>query len=398
MDLGGKLNAVTDIRGTVGDPLLSGNLNAEKLRYIQWSTGVVVNNGTLKSRFDGKKWLIDDLTFLHERSGGKLNITGEVERTGFQPVAHINVLFDKYPVLRHPDRRVVISGNSEIHYADTLGLALTGGLKLDEAKFDFPKAGMPKVDDDVLIVGEEIKQDTATMPIAMDLSIDINDAFTFSGSGLNVVMGGKLNLNAKPKEDIKLLGTVNVVSGRYKAYGQDLEVEKGQITFVGPIDNPSLNIRAVRRLSPVGAGVEVTGFLSKPRAVLVADEAMSDKDKLAWLVLGRPASGGDDAALAAAAGSMLAGGINNKIGLFDDIGLSSREARNSNTGEVNPAEQMVNVGKHLTNKIYLGYEYGLSSTTQAVKLVYQLSKSVQLIGRAGTDSSGGEVRYSKRFD
>ena len=174
----------------------------------------MVNNGVLKSRFDGKKWLIDDLTFLHERSGGKLNITGEVERTGFQPVAHINVLFDKYPVLRHPDRRVVISGNSEIHYADTLGLALTGGLKLDEAKFDFPKAGMPKVDDDVLIVGEEIKQDTATMPIAMDLSIDINDAFTFSGSGLNVVMGGKLNLNAKPKEDIKLLGTVNVVSGR----------------------------------------------------------------------------------------------------------------------------------------------------------------------------------------
>ena len=398
MDLGGKLNAVTDIRGTVGDPLLSGNLNAEKLRYIQWSTGVVVNNGVLKSRFDGKKWIIDDLTFSHERSGGKLNITGEVERTGFQPVAHINVLFDKYPVLRHPDRRVVISGNSEIHYADTLGLALTGGLKLDEAKFDFPKAGMPKVDDDVLIVGEEIKQDTATMPIAMDLSIDINDAFTFSGSGLNVVMGGKLNLNAKPKEDIKLLGTVNVVSGRYKAYGQDLEIQKGQITFVGPIDNPSLNIRAVRRLSPVGAGVEVTGFLSKPRAVLVADEAMSDKDKLAWLVLGRSASSGDDAALAAAAGSMLAGGINNKIGLFDDIGLTSRETRNSDTGEVNPAEQMVNVGKHLTNKIYLGYEYGLNSTTQAVKLVYQLSKSVQLIGRAGTDSSGGEVRYSKRFD
>ena len=95
---------------------------------------------------------------------------------------------------------------------------------------------------------------------------------------------------------------------------------------------------------------------------------------------------------------MLAGSMNNKIGLFDDIGLTSRETRNSDTGEVNPAEQMVAVGKHLTNRIYLGYEYGLNSTTQAVKLVYQLSKSVQLIGRAGTDSSGGEVRYSKRFD
>ena len=399
MDLGGKLWADTTIRGTVGDPLLSGHLNAEKLRYLQWSTGVVVNNGTLKSRFDGNRWIIDGLTFLHERTGGKIDITGEVVRTGFQPDAHLNVVFDKYPVLRHPDRRVTISGKSDIHYADDKGLVLAGGLKLDEAKFDFPKAGMPSVDDDVLVLGEENKKEQASsMLLAIDLDLDLNDAFTFSGSGLNVVMGGKLNLNARPKEDIKLLGTVNVVSGRYKAYGQDLEIQKGQITFVGPIDNPALNIRAVRRLSPVGAGVEVTGFLSKPRAVLVADEAMSDKDKLAWLVLGRSAASGDDAALAAAAGSMLAGSMNNKIGLFDDIGLTSRETRNSNTGEVNPAEQMVAVGKHLTNRIYLGYEYGLSSSVQAVKLVYQLSKTVQLIGRAGSDSSGGEIRYSKRFD
>lgn len=399
MDLGGKLWADTAIRGTVGDPLLSGSLNAEKLRYIQWSTGVVVNNGTLKSRFDGNRWLIDGLTFLHERTGGKIDITGEVVRTGFQPDAHLSVVFDKYPVLRHPDRRVTISGKSDIHYADDKGLVLAGGLKLDEAKFDFPKASMPQVDDDVVVLGEENKkQPAASMLLAIDLDLDLNDAFTFSGSGLNVVMGGKLNLNARPKEDIKLLGTVNVVSGRYKAYGQDLEIQKGQITFVGPIDNPALNIRAVRRLSPVGAGVEVTGFLAKPRAVLVADEAMSDKDKLAWLVLGRSAASGDDAALAAAAGSMLAGSMNNKIGLFDDIGLTSRETRNSNTGEVNPAEQMVAVGKHLTNRIYLGYEYGLSSSVQAVKLVYQLSKTVQLIGRAGTDSSGGEIRYSKRFD
>ncbi|MBR7001761.1 MAG: translocation/assembly module TamB domain-containing protein [Neisseriaceae bacterium] len=398
MDLGGNLSANTDIRGTVGDPLLSGHLDAEKLRYIQWSTGVVVNNGTLKSRFDGNRWVIDQLAFINQRTGGKMEITGEVVRTGFQPDARLKVLFNQYPVLRHPDRRVTISGGADIHYADNLGLALTGDLKLDEAQFDFPKASMPKVDDDVIVLGDEPKAQSNPLLLAIDLNLDLNDAFTFSGQGLNVVMGGKLNLNARPKEDIKLLGTVNVVSGRYKAYGQDLEIQKGQITFVGAIDNPALNIRAVRRLSPVGAGVEVTGFLAKPRAVLVADEAMSDKDKLAWLVLGRPAAGGDDAALAAAAGSMLAGGINNKIGLFDDIGLSSRETRNSNTGEVNPAEQMVNVGKHLSNRLYLGYEYGLNSTTQAVKMVYQLSKSVQVIGRAGTDSSGGEIRYSKRFD
>lgn len=46
------------------------------------------------------------------------------------------------------------------------------------------------------------------------------------------------------------------------------------------MDNPNLNIRATRNLSPVGAGVEVLGNLNNPRVSLVADEAMSEKDKL----------------------------------------------------------------------------------------------------------------------
>lgn len=88
------------------------------------------------------------------------------------------------------------------------------------------------------------------------------------------------------------------------------------------VDQSNLNIRAERRASPVGAGVEVTGSLEKPNTVLVADEAMSDKDKLSWLILGRPSSGdSDDAAIAAAAGAWLAGNINDKVGIVDNIGL-----------------------------------------------------------------------------
>ena len=398
-DLAGNLIADTTIRGTLSDPLLSGSLNGEKLRYRSWDTGATINNGTLKSRFDGKEWIIDSLNFNHDRTGGKIDITGKVVREGFLPLANLHVNFDHYPVLRHPDRRVVVSGTSDIEYAENRGLTLLGSIKLDEALFDFPKAGMPSVSDDVVVLGEDKNKDSSPLPLNMNINLDLNDAFKFSGKGLNVLMGGQLNLVAKPEENMRLVGAVNVVSGRYKAYGQDLEIEHGQIAFMGPVDNPSLNIKAKRRMSPVGAGVEVKGTVNQPRVVLIADDPMSDKDKLAWLILGRSAAQGDEAALAAAAGSMLAGGINDKVGLFDDIGLTSKEAKtDNNTGAVNPAEQMVTVGKHVSSKIYLGYEYGLSSTTQAVKVIYQLGKAVQLIGRAGTDSSGGEIRYSKRFD
>ncbi|MBR6877304.1 MAG: translocation/assembly module TamB domain-containing protein, partial [Neisseriaceae bacterium] len=118
------------------------------------------------------------------------------------------------------------------------------------------------------------------------------------------------------------------------------------------------------------------------------------------LILNRASSGSDtdEAALSAVAGAFLAGSINDKIGLVDDFGLTSQQTRNKQTGEMNPAQQVLTFGKQLTHNLYLGYEAGLETASQSVKLVYQLSRSFQAIVRAGTESSGGEIKYIKRFD
>lgn len=234
----------------------------------------------------------------------------------------------------------------------------------------------------------------------MNLTLDLNDSVRFSGEGLDVTLGGQLNLTAKPGQDVQGVGTVRVAKGRYKAYGQNLEISKGNISFVGPLSDPNLNIRAERRMSPVGAGIEVLGSLNNPRITLVADEPMSEKDKLSWLILNRPSSGSDsdEATLSAAAGALLAGQINDRIGLVDDFGFTSQRTRNAQTGELNPAEQVLTVGKQLTNELYLGYEYGVTSADQSVKLIYQLTRAIQAIARVGTSSSGGELKYIIRFD
>ena len=213
-------------------------------------------------------------------------------------------------------------------------------------------------------------------------------------------LGGQLTLKSTSSSDIQAVGSVNVVRGRYKAYGQDLIVKKGIVSFVGPLANPNLNIRAERRGSPVGAGVEVLGNVETPRITLVANEPMSEKDKLSWLVLNRASSGssGDNAALATAASAFLAGSINDKIGLVDDFGLTSEQTRNATTGEMNPAQQVLTFGKQLTRDLYLGYEAGLQTSSQTIKLVYYLSRSFQAIVRMGTVSSGAEIKYIRRFD
>lgn len=396
--ISGTLNADTIISGRVGEPQLRGNLNGDNLYYVNRDLGVILDNGSLRSRLNGQQWQIQSLLF--KRGNGNINLSGTVGWGGGVPAVDVNAVLDKYGILDKPRRRLTASGNTHFRYSYKNGIILGGSLKVDEGNFGFQKSGMPELDDDVVVLGEPKKETRDSVPFSMNIDLDLNDKVLFRGEGVDVTLGGRLKLTAQPKQDIQAVGTVAVVKGKYKAYGQDLNITKGTVSFVGPLSRPNLNIRAVRNLSPVGAGVEVLGNLENPRVTLVANEPMSEKDKLSWLILNRASSGsdGDEAALTAAASAFLAGKINDRIGLVDDFGLTSKRSRNAQTGELNPAEQVLTVGKQLSSELYLGYEFGLTSASQTVKLVYQLTRTIQAIVRVGSQSSGGEIKYVIRFD
>ena len=396
--ISGTLNADTIISGRVGEPQLRGSLNGDNLYYVNRDLGVILDNGSLRSRLSGQQWQIQSLLF--KRGNGNINLSGTVGWGGGVPAVDVNAVLDKYGILDKPRRRLTASGNTHFRYSYKNGIILDGSLKVDEGNFGFQKSGMPELDDDVVVLGEPKKETRDSVPFSMDIDLDLNDKVLFRGEGVDVTLGGRLKLTAQPKQDIQAVGTVAVVKGKYKAYGQDLNITKGTVSFVGPLSRPNLNIRAVRNLSPVGAGVEVLGNLENPRVTLVTNEPMSEKDKLSWLILNRASSGsdGDEAALTAAASAFLAGKINDRIGLVDDFGLTSKRSRNAQTGELNPAEQVLTVGKQLSSELYLGYEFGLTSASQTVKLVYQLTRTIQAIARVGSQSSGGEIKYVIRFD
>lgn len=395
--IAGRLNAAVNLAGRLNDPQLSGLINGDNLYYRHQTQGLILDNGVLRSRLQGQKWVIDSLKF---HRGGTIELKGAVNLANANPNVDVDIVFDKYRTLSRPNRQLQLSGAAKVLYNPEKGVSLNGTLNTDYGRFGSQKSSMPTLDDDVVVLGETKKEATATTPINMNLVLNINDNVRFVGYGADVTIGGKLAITSHPGEAVQGVGTVRVVKGRYKAYGQDLDITKGSVSFVGPLTNPNLNIRAERRLSPVGAGVEVLGSLNNPRVTLVAKEAMSEKDKLSWLILNRASSGsdGDNATLSAAASALLAGQVNDRIGLVDDLGFTSKRSRNAQTGELNPAEQVLTVGKQLTNNLYAGYEYGISSAEQSVKLVYQLTRAIQAVARIGTRSSGGELKYTIRFD
>ncbi|ORF05103.1 translocation/assembly module TamB domain-containing protein [Snodgrassella alvi] len=400
MQLKGNMHAEAGISGHLNEPLLNGTLTGNNLYYRDQANGTILENGNLKSHFQGRRWLIDNLSFA--RRDGTIKLSGVVDMTKLTPDINVTAHFDHYNIFDQINRRLTISGNTQLLYTIAHGIVLNGKLKVDKGLFGMQKSGMPQLDDDVVVLGrEKTAEQQRPTPIRLNLDLDMNDAFRFSAEGIDVLLGGQLTATANPGSTVQIVGTVNVVRGQYKAYGQDLVIQQGStISFVGPMDNPNLKIRAKRRYSQVGAGVEALGRLDSPRINLIANEAMSEKDKLSWLILNRPSSGsaGDEAAIAAAASAWLAGGLNDKLGLLDEIGLTSQQTRNSQTGEMNPAEQAITIGKHLSNNLYISYLYGIESATQTVSITYQISRALQSIVRVGTGSAGGEIRYTHRFD
>src|SRR5205085_11869447 len=138
----------------------------------------------------------------------------------------------------------------------------------------------------------------ATRKVALDLRVDMGEQLRIRGRGLDGSLRGDLRLTT-PSGRLAVDGTLRVVGGTYQAYGQKLDIDRGVLTFVGPVENPRLDIEATRPNLDVRVGVAVTGTALNPRIRLFSEPELSDIDKLSWLVLGRASetTGGADTAL-----------------------------------------------------------------------------------------------------
>ena len=126
------------------------------------------------------------------------------------------------------------------------------------------------------------------------------------------------------------MGALRTRGGGIEAYGQKLRLRRGTLTFQGRLDNPLLDIEALRTGEQVEAGVKVVGTAQRPRIDLVSYPDVSDVEKLSWLLLGRgPDESGSDAALLLSVGTALLGGGQP---FYKQFGLDDVSVRTGNLG------------------------------------------------------------------
>ncbi|NWD99855.1 MULTISPECIES: translocation/assembly module TamB domain-containing protein [Pseudomonas] len=388
--LSGKLNGNGRISGGLLAPQVNGNvnlvggeisgpelpislegLNVQALiagESVQlnggWRSGKA-GQGSLKGQIDWGQALVVDLSL----QGSQLPVTVE-------PYAVLEVA---------PDLKISLKNDK---------LAIAG--KVHIPRGDITVRELPpstvKVSDDTVIIGSQTEEGKPPMAMAMDIDVVVGeDKLNFSGFGLTAKVQGQVHVG----DNMDTRGELWLNDGRYRAYGQKLDVRRARLLFAGPLDQPYLDIEAIRKTDDVIAGIRLSGSAEQPTTQIFSEPAMSQEQALSYLVLGRPLSttGEDNNMLAQAAlGLGLMGSAGVTSDLAKNLGIQDFELDTQGSGN-NTA--VVASGK-ITEKLSLRYGVGVFEPASTIALRYLLSKKVYLEVASGVASSL-DIFYKRDF-
>lgn len=422
LQTGGALNAEFSVTGTPGSPESQGVIRGDSLTIALADQGLRLDEGVLQAEFAGERLRLGELSFKSSartrprearidfsalaREPGRIRASGETMLSSGK--GEYRVEAQRLLLMQRPDRWLMLSGEGTL-VTSWQRLNAKGRLSADAGYWELAKAGAPRLGDDVVILGRQDRDAAQRVRMDLDLEADLGRQFYLRGQGLDTRLGGSVRLRGEDRSSaLRASGSIRAQGGTYDAYGQELSIERGILNFQGPLENPGLNVLALRKNLPVEAGVSITGTALRPRVQLVSEPNVPDSEKLSWIVLGRAPDqvGGaaDSRLLLAAANAILggeSGGISRQVarglgldeisvGTGDLAGATSSVPLRTVAGSLTSAgagtvnSQILTVGKRLSSAAYLSYEQSLSGAANVVKLTYNLSRRLSLIGRAGT--------------
>ena len=399
----GKLRTSASFGGTLGAPEVRGEMLGSGLGARNLLQGVNLTDGELALTLAGDTARIDK--FVFKGGDGQLRLTGNAV-LGAKPSASVNLTAERFRVLGRVDRRLVASGSAEMRL-DSQRLQLDGSFNVDEGLIDLSRGDAPGLDTDVRVrrastaasapisLPQAVTAERpvlAPMPLPLRqaqvaLQVTLGQKLRLKGHGLDTGLRGELAVTS-PQGKLALRGQVRTEGGTVAAYGQKLDIERGVVTFVGPLDNPQLDVLALRPNLDLRVGVLVAGPAQNPRIRLYSEPDLSDYDKLSWLVLGRGPDGlgrSDAALLQGAALALLSGeGQSPTSALLAGIGLTDFSVRQS---DGDTRETIVSLGKQLSRNWYVGYERSVNATTGTWQLIYRIAQRFTLRAQSGSENA-----------
>lgn len=278
------------------------------------------------------------------------------------------------------ENRLNIGGRVHIPYALISGVGTSGAVRASP---------------DEVIIGPRAPEGAESgVVVSSRIEVSAGPAVQLQIGGFSGRVEGSVLTVIQPEADPWGRGELRVVNGEMTVLGQTLEIETGRLIYDGgPLENPGLEIRAVRRVQDVTAGALVRGTAENPQVSVFSEPPMSNAEALSYLTLGKSLeqiqSGERQTVNQAANALALSGGglvfqdLARRLG-FQDLEVSAETGDNGSA---------LVVSKYLGGGLYVSYGLGLFDTVNTVRLRYQFNRRLSLEAESGEESSA-DLFYS----
>ncbi|MEM7279387.1 MAG: translocation/assembly module TamB domain-containing protein [Pseudomonadota bacterium] len=381
----GSITGQASLSGLRSRPVGSGSLRLQDASLSLLALGTDWTEVSLSlSPQSPMRWTVDGGFVSGE---GRLSIDGQLDldRDNDQWL-QLKVTGEEAKLVQLPDMSLSASPDLNL----SMGRAeasLKGQLRIPAGRIaieELPEGAVESSSDTVIHL-DETSRVSENYPLRLNLQLVLGPKLQIDAFGLDSGLKGSLRIDGDVGGQLQAFGDLELQSGRFEAYGQDLDISRGRLSFRGPLENPQLDFRAHRQVKIGEVGIEMRGTVNAPESSLYSTPAMPESEILSWLLTGRglnessPENGERLSNAAVALGLSRAGAIVAELG--GQLGLDRFEIADDGNGE------RLLAGKWVSEALYLQYAYGIFDKLGSVLLRYRLSRRFTLESTSGAEQS-----------
>ncbi len=380
--LQGEFTLSGDIVGILNRPEIELRLSQQSGFLILRQTGSRLTNIQVEVHSD-KPGLMN-LNASADSDEGNLQLSGQLDIQQRDNWFYQGAITGQnFRLLTLPEMTVNINPDLSLK-ASPQAIHIDGQLSLPMAEVtikDLPPTATTSSADVVIHHADEQRQDKlASIPLHYDVEAKISEPIALQLMGLEAKMAGQLrvyDVRGQTHAD----GRLNLTEGFYRLYGQRLDIERGELIFNGPIDNPAIDVKAVRESNDgnVTAGILITGTVNQLNTTLFSEPAMSQLAVLSYLTTGRglnESGGGTDGEQLAQAAILL--GLKRSDSVFSQLqstfGIDVLTIKQGANNE----DSYIEAGQNISDDLYVGYSQGLFNRLGFWILRYKINNALRL--------------------
>lgn len=387
-ELQGSLQVSVELGGTLDRPRFAGSLRLQQASARIPRLGIQIHGVEFSAGSDNGS----DAVFKGraESGGGSLEISGKLAYSP-TPRVEATVEGEAFQILRQPQVRASISPQLHIQ-ARPRQVSIRGAVRIPSARIEIlePPESIVAVSEDVIIVDADSGPDRRPengLQLTAQVRLILGDDVQFQGFGFNTGVDGELTVDKTAGRPVAATGELRVKQGQYKAFGQQLDIDRGRLLFQGPYDNPGLDILAVRKTPDVTVSLEIGGTLESPRSRVFSEPPLPDSEAMAILLTGKPLGSASESDANMLVNAIAGLGLRQGKFITDDIARAFNLDEFNIKTESDVTASSLFIGKQISPRLFIRYIVGLFDQTSRIGLSYRLSRHLRLEAESGWNQS-----------